>query len=287
MTRFAVIGMGRMGQAAAMRLLDCGHEVFVWNRTLGRTSEVVSAGARAPADLAETVEAGEIVVTVLSDDDAVRDVAFDSGNLAKLLDERLYVDASTVSPDMTDELADQIERFIAMPIAGAPTALREGKAVCLVGGPGELIDEAAQLIEALSANHHRYPRAALASVAKVANNNLLLVGLAAVAESIAIGRAGGLTDQQLEELLGSSSMLGPGVSNRLSAILAGDGPPMWSVDLAVKDADLAVGIGRIAASAVPVTVAAAERYGAAADRGLGAQDIAAIARLYQNNLETA
>lgn len=286
MTRIAVLGMGRMGQAAALRLIDAGHEVFVWNRTLGRTGDVVTAGGQAPPDVEETVERAELVVTVLSDDDAVRALMLDDTALAKRLEDRLYVDASTVSPSMSAELAEEIPRYVAMPIAGAPSTVRAGKAVCLVGGPAELVNEAEPLYTALSANQLRYPRAELAAVAKIANNNLLLVGLASLAESIAIGRAGGLSDEQLRELFDGSAMLAPGIRNRLDAVLAGDGPTWWTIDLGVKDAGLAVETSRAGTARLPLTVAACERYEAVSAHGLGDHDIAAVGRLYRSSAQT-
>jgi 3-hydroxyisobutyrate dehydrogenase-like beta-hydroxyacid dehydrogenase len=269
-----------MGQAAALALLDAGHEVFVWNRTLGRTWDVVEAGAHAPADLARTVEPADIVLSLLSDDDAVREVALADAGLVSLLEERLYVDASTVSPAMSEELAERIERYVAMPIAGAPSALRDGEAVCLVGGPSELIAEAEPVIDALSASAHRYATPTQAVVAKIANNALLLIGLAGLAEGIAIGRAGGLSDGQLSELLAGSAMVPPGVVNRLKAVLEGEGPTWWTVDLGVKDARLALEVGRRGEPDLPLTVAATEVYDEAS-RNLGDRDIAAIGRLYR------
>jgi 3-hydroxyisobutyrate dehydrogenase-like beta-hydroxyacid dehydrogenase len=227
--------------------------------------------------------AAEIVVTFLSDDDAVREVVLEGGGLAKLLEDRLYIDASTVSPTLCAELAEQIERYIALPVAGAPSALREGQAIVLAGGPGELINEAVPLIESLSRDHLRFPRAELAAAAKIANNNLLLIGLAALAESVAVARAGGLSDQQIHNLFDGSAMLAPGIRNRLDAVLAGEGPVWWSVDLGVKDAGLATDVSRTGRVKLPLTVAAAERYEATSARGLGEEDLAAVGRLYQAN----
>lgn len=280
MTRVAVLGMGRMGQVAAIRLLDTGHDVYAWNRTLGKTAEVVDHGGRAPADLASTIAEAEIVITVLSDDDAVRSVVLGEDGVADALGDRLFIDASTVSPQMCKELAERIDRYLALPIAGSPAALREGKAICLAGGPGELVDEAGPVITSLSISHHRYARAEQAAVAKVANNTLLLVALAGLAETVAVARVGGLTDAQLHELLDTSAMVAPGVRNRLGAVIDGDGPIWWNIDLAVKDAGLALEVARGGGPAVPVLLAASERYDAAASRGLGDEDIALIGRLY-------
>lgn len=280
MGRFAIIGLGRMGQAAALRLLDQGHEVFAWNRSPGKTDEITAAGGTAAHDIAGAVEPAEVVATFLSNDDAVREVVLGDDGVAARLGDRMLVDASTVSPKVSAELEKAIDRFIAMPVAGAPSTVRDGKAVCLAGGRDELIDEAKPMIDALSSSHHRYPRAELAAVAKIANNNLLLVGLAALAETVELGREGGLDDEQLHELLDTSAMVPPGIRSRLPAVLAGDGPTWWTIQLGVKDARLALGLAEEGADRTPVTAAAARQYEAAADRGLSDADIAAVARLY-------
>jgi 3-hydroxyisobutyrate dehydrogenase len=271
-----------MGQAAALRLLEQGHEVFAWNRSPGKTDEVVAAGATAPSDLADAIAPAEAVVTFLSNDDAVREMVLGDDGIAAQLGDRLYVDASTVSPAFSSELANAVDRFLALPIAGAPSTLRDGEAVCLPGGREELVEEAGPLIEALSSASHRYPRAELAAAAKIANNNLLLVGLAALAETVELGRAGGLSDAQLHELLDTSAMVPPGIRNRLQAVLDGDGPTWWTVELGLKDARLALELADDAADRVPVTAAAAAQYDSAADHGLGDADIAAITRLYSD-----
>jgi len=77
----AVLGMGRMGQALAKRLLGGGHRVTVWNRTPGKAEEALAAGATEVGSVAEAVKGVEVVITSLSADEAVRAVALGEGGV--------------------------------------------------------------------------------------------------------------------------------------------------------------------------------------------------------------
>ena len=119
----AVLGMGRMGQAIAGRLLEGGHRVTVWNRTKGKAGKIVSAGASEAQSVADAVEGVDVAVTMLANDDAVRAVAF--GELRSSIgDQTVYVDCSTVSPKLSGELAEAFQtRFLAVPVIGSPAAV--------------------------------------------------------------------------------------------------------------------------------------------------------------------
>lgn len=276
----AVLGMGNMGRALATRLLQGGQRVAVWNRTPGRTAEVVSAGARDATSVDDAVHGADVVITILANDDAVRDVAF--GPLrASAADQSVYIDCSTVSPTLSAELADAYPgRFVAMPVVGNPAAVRSGRSVLLAGGDAGLIERLHPVLAALSPTVRCYTSAPLAAAAKLATNLLLLSGIVALAESFAVGRSGGLTDDQLRDLLADSPVVAPGLHNRFEAVLSGDQDPWWTTTLGAKDAGLALDLARRAGLELPATAAVRRCYETAAGSGLGDADIAAVGRLY-------
>ena len=103
--RVAVLGLGRMGEALALRLLDGGCEVVVWNRSPAKADGLVAGGAEAAADVPSACQDAEIVVTCLADDGAVRQVALGSGGVREHGSAAVYVDSSTISPALSAELA--------------------------------------------------------------------------------------------------------------------------------------------------------------------------------------
>jgi 3-hydroxyisobutyrate dehydrogenase len=276
----AVLGMGRMGRALAGRLLDGGHRVTVWNRSKGRAAEVVSVGGREVRSVADAVDGVEVAITMLANDDAVRAVAF--GELRPAIGAgTIYVDCSTVSPKLSAELAEAFPaRFLAMPVVGNPVAVRAGKAVFLVGGDADVADRLAPVVSSLSDTVRRYDTPRLAIAAKLTNNLLLLSEVVALAESFAVGRAGGLRDDQLRDLLVSSPLVAPGLQNRFEDILTGSQEGWWTTALGAKDAGLALDIARDADVALPAARVVHQLYDKAASSGLADADIAAVTELY-------
>jgi 3-hydroxyisobutyrate dehydrogenase-like beta-hydroxyacid dehydrogenase len=277
----AVLGMGRMGRALAARLLEGGHRVAVWNRSKGRAGEVVAAGAREAHSVADAVDGVDAAVTMLANDDAVRAVAL--GELRSSIGAKsIYVDCSTVSPKLSGELAEIFPaRFLAMPVVGGPAAVRAGQAVFLAGGNGGVVDRLEPVLSSLSDTVRRYDSAPLAITAKLATNLLLLSEVVALAESFAVGRSGGLSDDQLRELLGASPVVAPGLMNRFEGVLTGSQDGWWTTVLGAKDAGLALDIARGADVELPAATVVQRLYDKAAASGLDNADIAAVTQLYR------
>ncbi|GAF48594.1 NAD(P)-dependent oxidoreductase [Rhodococcus wratislaviensis] len=282
----AVLGMGRMGRALAGRLLAGGHQVTVWNRSTGKAREIVSAGAREAQSVAAAVDGADVVITMLADDAAIRAVAF--GELRSSIGARTtYIDCSTVSRRLSGELAEVLSaRFLAMPVVGGPAAVSAGQATFLVGRDAGVVDRLSAVISSLTGNVRRYDAAPLAVTAKLATNLLLLSGVVALAESIAVGRSGGLRDDQLRELLATSPLMAPGLKKRFEGVLTGSQDGWWTTVLGAKGADLALDIARDADLALPTATVARHLYENAASSGLECVDIAAVTDLYRSPLRT-
>jgi 3-hydroxyisobutyrate dehydrogenase len=258
----------------------------VWNRSQGKAADVVAAGAWEAGSVAQAVDGVDAAITILANDDAVRAVAL--GDLRSSMGEQtLYVDCSTVSPRLTGELAGAFPaRFLALPVVGGPVAVRAGQAVYLAGGPAAVVDHLHPVLSSLSDTVRRYDTASLALTAKLATNLLLLSEVVALAESFAVGRAGGLSDAQLRDLLGASPLLGPGLNNRFEGVLTGSTEGWWSTALGAKDAGLALDLARGADVELPVAHVVQGLYDSAASAGLEEADIAAVAALYRGPMTT-
>jgi 3-hydroxyisobutyrate dehydrogenase len=271
----AMLGMGRMGRAMATRLTAGGHRVVAWNRTRGRAP----AGVPEAGTVQAAVARGAVVITSLADDDAVRGIA----NFIRqgLPADAVYADASTVSPALSRELAGTFPRFVSMPVLGGPAAVESGDATYLVGGPAALVEYLRPVLSTLSQSVHRYEAAELAVTAKLATNLLLLAGVAALAESFAVGRSGGLSEDQLCELLGDSQMVAPGVRGRVEGVRTGEMAGWWTTTLGAKDAGLAVQVGKDAGVTLPFAETVHSLYAEAAASGAEDADIVAVARRYR------
>jgi len=281
--KIAVLGMGRMGQAVAQRLLDGGHELVIWNRTPGRASELVTAGARESETAEGAASSAVVVITSLANDDAVRAVAIGPGGIRSSIgDGSVYMDASTVSPALSGELEAAFARFVAMPILGGPSAVRAGTATYLVGGDPATVQDIEPVLDTLSDNVRRFGAAPLATAAKVTSNLLLLEGIVALAESFGVGRAGGLSDDQLRDLLAESPLVAPALRNRFEGVLTGEQDPWWSTALGAKDVGLALEVAQGGGHALPAARAVRDQYLEAAARRDAGQDVAQVTKLYRD-----
>jgi len=277
----AVLGLGRMGQALAGRLLEAGHAVSVWNRSAGKADALVERGAKEAGDPTEAIEPAEVVVSVLSNDQAVRELAFGEGGLQTAMGSRVYANSATVSAELSEELGRAYENFVALPILGAPQAVASGNAVYLAGGPAEAIDRLGPMLASLTSTVKRFGHPGQAAAAKLAVNLMLLSSVATLAEAFAVGRSGGLSEEELRDLLGESPTVPPGLKNRFEAVLTGEGPTWWTTRLGHKDARLALELADSAGATVPVARAVTERFREAEAGGLAEEDIAAVGRMGQ------
>ena len=195
--KIAVLGLGKMGQAISERLLQGGHHVTLWNRSKGKADQLLRKGATEADTPHVAATSAEVVITSLANYYAVRQVALGEGGIHSAVGDGTYVDCSTSSPWLSAELGASFARFVALPILGAPPAVRAGEATYLAGGDRETVEglrpDAGHPVRA----HEVLPATLMASSAKLAVNLVLLSDIASLAEAFTVGRAGGLGDEEL------------------------------------------------------------------------------------------
>ena len=177
--------------------------------------------AATPASAAEEAEA---TFTSLADDAAVRTVVSGRDGVAVGLGDGVLIDASTVSPATTADLAEAVGgRLLASPILGSPTAVVSGEAGYLIGGPRELYDRLAPAYDVLAEAGRRVyvgEEARVATTLKLLSNYLLMSGIATLAETVATAQAVGLSDELIRDYLGQLPLVAPALRNRLDDIVS-------------------------------------------------------------------
>ena len=226
MAKIAVLGTGRMGAAIARRLLDTGHHVTVWNRTAGKTAPLVAAGARAAPTPA--VPGAEVVITMLTDAAAVRDVVA----AAALRPGSVLVEMSTIGPVAVRELRvpDGVG-LVDAPVLGSVAAAESGRLTVLAGGE---VDRALPILESLG-TVRRCGGLGGGAALKLVANTALVTGLAALADTVAVARAAGV-DVDIALSVVANGALG-GAVTRAAATRAA-----FPIALAAKDLKLVLGL---------------------------------------------
>src|SRR6202166_3086770 len=189
--KIGIAGTGRMGTAIAQRLLELGHEVQVWNRTVDNAHDSREAGARWTPTLSELVNDSEVVISFLFDNAAVERVYLGSnGLLSGSVEGRLFIDMSTLTPGTHERIAPEITSrngsFIECPVSGSIPTARSGALVGFAGGDAAEFARAQPLLWQLCRRvEHVGPLGAGARM-KFAANLLLAVFWQALGESLLI-----------------------------------------------------------------------------------------------------
>lgn len=279
--RIAVLGLGQMGRALAARLVGQGHDVTVWNRSPGRAADLVARGATEGSNRADAVAGATVVMSFLTDDDAVIEVLLPVGERLPLDAGTILVECSTVSPATTRSLAVAYHgRLVACPVLGSPTALEGGEAALALAGPADLIDGLGPLWSDLSGRILRCGEdPGLALVVKLVSNYLLLGGVALLSEAIVAGQRAGLGDDFLGALLSASPLVAPALHNRLADLIAGDHAGWFPTPMGAKDVHLLLELAAGHSTVLPLGQVVEARYAEAASSGLAEGDITAVIEL--------
>jgi 3-hydroxyisobutyrate dehydrogenase-like beta-hydroxyacid dehydrogenase len=241
--RITVLGVGNMGRAFATRALERGHQVTVWNRSPGRASELMAAGAVEADTPGHAVIGADAVLVVLADDTAVLDVCLgDDGVLASLGPTTVFANVSTVSPDTAHRLAafGPGDRVLDSPVMGSPDLVAGGLGSFLIGGELPAITAAEPLWSDLGAGYTHCGPAGAGATMKIVSNLLLITGVASLAEGIAIAREHGVSDELLRNILSTSFVVSPTSNIRMESLIDDSHPGWFSPELARKDVRLAV-----------------------------------------------
>jgi 3-hydroxyisobutyrate dehydrogenase-like beta-hydroxyacid dehydrogenase len=274
----AVLGLGAMGSRIARRLLDGGHELMVWNRTAEKADELVAAGATRAESPADAALHAEVVLTMLTDPDAVRAVVEGREGIAAGADESTTViEQSTVGPaaiaGVRKALPDGVGLLDA-PVLGSRAEVEAGSLRIFVGGPDELVKRWLPLLSELGSPTHVGPLGSGAA-AKLVANTTLFGTIGVLGEALALAESLGLSQKTAFEVLAATPVAAQ-AERRRPSVESGDYPPRFPLALAAKDAEL---IRQAAEDAgVDLRVAAAARsWLADAERaGLADQDYSVV-----------
>jgi 3-hydroxyisobutyrate dehydrogenase-like beta-hydroxyacid dehydrogenase len=274
--KVAVVGLGAMGSRMARRLIDAGNDVVVWNRDATKTALLTEAGAMAVKTPAEATRRAEVVITMVSDPEALREVTEGAeGVIAGAEDGTTVVQMSTVGPAPVLQLASALPAGVGLldaPVLGSIAEVEAGSLHIFVGGNDELVELWRPLLSVLGEIDHLGPVGA-GSAAKLVANSTLVGVIGVVGEALALARTLGLSDQSAFRVLAATA-LADQAERRRESVESDKYPPRFALSLAKKDADLILEAARSAD--LRMTQAAQSWLADAEKAGRGDQDYSAV-----------
>jgi len=281
------IGLGLMGTAMALRLLEKGWAVNVWNLEAERIEPVVAAGAVAKDSPAAVTQASDVVLMCVSHTGAVEQCAFGKNGVAKAAASgKILIDHSTIDPAKSREFATRLRsttgmRWIDAPVSGGPLAARQGTLTIMAGGEVADITAVTAVMADLSANFTHIGATGAGQMAKLINQAIVGTTYVMMAEALTLAEASGIDAAMLPQCLAggnADSSLLQQLYPRMQA--RSFEPPLAYTRQLLKDMKAVQSKIREFGLELPVIERAVEQHRAYVAQGHEMADPASIVRLY-------
>jgi 2-hydroxy-3-oxopropionate reductase len=284
MTTVAFIGLGIMGGPMAANLVKAGFEVTGYNRSPEKVAALVDAGGRGADSVAEAVRDADVIITMVPDSPDVEAVTGgDDGVFASAKAGALYVDMSTIRPDVAVRVAEAGRqaglRVLDAPVSGGEAGAIEASLSIMVGGEPADFEDARPVLEAVGKTIVHVGPAGSGQTVKAANQLIVAVNIEVLAEAVVFLEAYGVDTKAALEVLGGG-LAGSTVLNRKGPnMLAREFKPGFRLALHHKDLGIVTSAAREAGVAIPLGAVVAQLVGALVARGDGGLDHSGLLKL--------
>ena len=269
--KLGFIGLGIMGTPMALRLCAAGHDLFVTSRR-EVPAALKEAGAVACANAAEVARQADIVFVMVPDTPDVQKVLFGADGVASGLSKgKTVVDMSSISPLETKAFAKQINElgcdYLDAPVSGGEVGAKAGTLTIMVGGPVAAFERVKPLFEAMGKNVTLVGGNGHGQTTKVANQIIVALNIAAVAEALVFASKAGADPAKVRQAL-----MGGFAASRILEVhgermIKRTFDPGFRIELHQKDLNLALSSARAMGMSLPNTATAQELFNSCAAHG--------------------
>lgn len=240
MTRIGFIGLGIMGRPMARNLLKAGYPLRVYDIVPERVAELASSGAE-PAESARAVaEASDVAITMLPDGpDVERAVLGPGGVLEGAREGLLLIDMSSISPLVSRRIAAAAAAkgvvFLDAPVSGGEPKAIEGTLAIMVGGPEDAFEKAKPILSAMGRSVVRVGDVGSGNVAKLANQIIVGLAIAAVSEAMVLATKAGVDPEKVYQAIRGGLAGSAVLDAKMPLVLEGNFKPGFRIELHAKD----------------------------------------------------
>ena len=282
----AVLGIGSMGHGMATSALRAGIPTIVWNRRPDPTRDLADLGAEVAETAADAAARAGIVITMVTDADAVISIATEQGMLDALAPGSVWAQMSTIGVAGTERVIQLVEArrtdvtLLDAPVSGSKEPAEQGQLTIFASGPDDARSRVASLFDALSQRTIWVGPLGAGSRLKLVNNTLLAFTAEGLGASIALAHRLGVEAETVIDALDGGPLVSPWESAKLQRIAKGDYSPQFSLALALKDVHLA--LESVDAGRFESLASLAREWERAVDQGLGDQDLTVVTRALED-----
>ena len=278
--KVSIAGLGLMGSGITKRLVDSGHMVSVYNRTRSKADQFSNKAtvALSPRELAEDCD---LLITVVTDFDALKDILFGTKGVIESGNHNLVVaNASTISPSQSEHCAQRLRaagiEMLGIPVMGGPAAAEAGELIPIVSGNRQAFEKVRQVIENLGRIFYVGEKDGSANTVKLALNLNIALIASGLSEGITLVKRAGIDPSIFIDIL-NSTYFKTGLSERKGPkMVKNDFSPTFHLKNMLKDLDLATSTAQGTGVTLPQTALAQQIFRAANNMGFSDQDYTSI-----------
>jgi 3-hydroxyisobutyrate dehydrogenase-like beta-hydroxyacid dehydrogenase len=287
--KIAFIGLGRMGVGMARNLLRSGHILAAFNRSREKAKELASEGARVASSPANACLDADVVMTMVSDDQALEQIVFGNDGVASAMKEDcIHLSHSTISTALarrlTAEHAQRSQGYLSAPVFGRPEAAVTKNLLVVVAGPNELVERCRPLFDAIGRQTFVVGTEPWqANVAKVCGNFMIISVIEALGEAYATLRKAGVAPEAFLEIM--NALLGSQVIANYGGIIAQEKfePAGFALKLGLKDVRLVLAAAEECAAPMPLASLVHDHLLSALAQGQGEMDWSSMTQVIARN----
>ena len=281
MMKIGIVGTGMLGEAVGLHLLDVGYEITVFNRSKEKTEKLENKGAIVVDSPKNVAEKSELVIVVVKDADAVKDVVFgDCGILAGRHEGMCIADMSTINPNSTREISKQVTEngidYMEIPVMGGPNVAINGKLVIIASGKKEVFEKFKTIFESIADQSIYLGDTGTAHSIKLAMNLQIAMLALSLSEGITLTKKAGFDPEIFLKVL-NSTYFKTGMSEGKAYKMINDSvKPTFTLANLKKDLDTINDAAESFDAELPMAKIARKIYADATDAGFGDIDYTGI-----------
>lgn len=286
MKQIGFIGLGTMGAPMASNLLRGSFQVTVYNRTASKCKPLEAEGAKTALTPRAAAEGKDVIITMISNDDSVREVYYgQDGILDALKPGGVIIDSSTISPGLVSEIAAAVEarggHFLDAPVTGSKPAAIEGTLVFMVGGKAEIIEAHRDIFDTMGRLLLHMGDNGSGAAAKLAHNAMVGIHNVALAEGFSIAVKSGVPADKFLELVKNGSAGSKQAELKGQKIIDNDFSNQFSLGLMLKDLKLASSLSDSTGVPTPMLGVAKSIFQTGFNHGFADEDLSAVVKSYE------
>lgn len=286
MNNVGFIGLGNIGSMMALRLINEGYDVQLFDLDKEKIDFLANNGGKAAQDIISLVKNSNIVLTSLPNSNSVKKVYLgENGLIVNANQNTCFIELSTIDHETMRLIANKAEekglKIIDAPVSGGPPEAKAGKLTLLVGANESVFKEYEFILKSLATNVFLVGEVGTGKIVKLVNNMITLGNIMVAAEAFKLGVGGGLNPERLYNVLTKCAGRSYQFEKRIPKLINEDFAPGFSIDLATKDLNLVLDMANAFDKQLPLLSHIYQYYQTARMLGYGDKDVIAIGKVVE------